>query len=65
MLVFASVLFPPASFVFCGLKLARLVACQGFGLRIGFIRVKRARAGLGLFFGSVKQFHEFLLRLFV
>ena len=58
MLVFASARFPPASFVFCSLTSARLVACQGFGLRICFIRVKRARAGLGLFLGSAERFHE-------
>ena len=58
MIVFVSVLFPPAQFVFYVLTLARLVACHGFGLKIGFIGVKLARAGLGLFLVGVEQFHE-------
>ena len=58
MLVFALVRFPPASFVFCGLTVANLVYCHGFGLKIGFIGVKLACAGLGLFLGSVERFHE-------
>ena len=61
LLVCASVWFPPASFVFCGLTVASRVSCHGFGSKIGFIGVKRARAGLGLFLGGVEQFHELIL----
>ena len=52
------VLFPPASFVFYGNTVSSLVYCHGFGHKIGFIGVKLALAGLGLFLGSVEQFHE-------
>ena len=65
MLVFVSVRFPPAWLVFLGRPVSSRVSCHGFGSKIGFIGVKRARACLGLCFGGVEQFHEIILAMVV